>query len=286
MPNIDLFESQFRAAAKPKYLHRPRVLKSVLVVTDLPADAAKAYAERARPMVTFGPHSPVLTVLSADETRDLGALLDAVKAAAPDIVVTYRCLHSAAWKWPYTIGDHVEVLTQVTDAPVLLLPRVDTGDASADPLHPPRVVLAITDHVVGEERLVQWAAAMCPAQQWLVLAHVEDEATFDRYMEIISKVPDVDTDVAHREIQSRLQRDAHDWIASCKVALEETLGEDAPRVEDVVMIGRRMSTYTALVARREADLLVLNTKDADQMAIHGMAYPLMVEMRQIPLLLL
>ncbi len=30
----------------------------------------------------------------------------------------------------------------------------------------------------------------------------------------------------------------------------------------------------------------MHTKDEDQMAMHGMAYPLAIELRQIPLLLL
>ena len=36
----------------------------------------------------------------------------------------------------------------------------------------------------------------------------------------------------------------------------------------------------------EVDLLVLNTKDDDQLAMHGLAYPLAIELREIPLLLL
>ena len=34
------------------------------------------------------------------------------------------------------------------------------------------------------------------------------------------------------------------------------------------------------------DLLVLNTKDEDHSAMHGLAYPLAVELRNIPLLML
>ena len=34
------------------------------------------------------------------------------------------------------------------------------------------------------------------------------------------------------------------------------------------------------------DLLVMNTKDDEQMAMHGLAYPLAIEVRSIPLLLL
>ena len=36
----------------------------------------------------------------------------------------------------------------------------------------------------------------------------------------------------------------------------------------------------------EIDLLVFNTKDDDQLAMHGLAYPLAVEVRGIPILML
>jgi hypothetical protein len=41
-----------------------------------------------------------------------------------------------------------------------------------------------------------------------------------------------------------------------------------------------------LIEQHEVDLLVLNTKDDDQFAMHGISYALAVELRQIPLLML
>ena len=41
-----------------------------------------------------------------------------------------------------------------------------------------------------------------------------------------------------------------------------------------------------LIERHQVDLLVLNTKDQHQLAMHGMAYALAVELRQTPLLML
>jgi hypothetical protein len=57
-------------------------------------------------------------------------------------------------------------------------------------------------------------------------------------------------------------------------------------VEGIVTVGRSLSEYSRLVEEHEVDLLVLNTKDADQLAMHGVAYPVVVQLRQIPLLLL
>ena len=54
----------------------------------------------------------------------------------------------------------------------------------------------------------------------------------------------------------------------------------------LVKVGKRLSDYSEMVEAEKADLLVMNAKDEDQMAMHGMAYPLAVELRSIPVLLL
>jgi len=57
-------------------------------------------------------------------------------------------------------------------------------------------------------------------------------------------------------------------------------------VDKVVRFGRRLDDVRRLIEERSVDLVVLNTKDADQSAMHGLAYPLAVELRTVPLLLL
>jgi predicted nucleotidyltransferase len=47
-----------------------------------------------------------------------------------------------------------------------------------------------------------------------------------------------------------------------------------------------MSDYKLLVSEYDIDLLVINTKDEDQLAMHGLAYPLTVELRDRAMLLL
>lgn len=286
MLSLDHFESAFRAAARSQYTHKPLRLEHILVVTDLPQDKATRYAERAAPFFAVRGQRPVLTALGHEKTADLGDLIKQVKERQPDLIVTYRCLHSPAWRWPYTVGDHIEVLTQITDIPVLLLPRIDTGDADQDPMQPPKVVMAMTDHLVGDQQLVRWATGLCPPGAWLVMAHVEDEVVFNRYMDLIGKIPEIETTVAVREIRERLFKEVREWIRHCRAVLHERLGEAAPRIEEAITLGHLLKTYRDLVIEREADLLVLNAKDDDQLAIHGMAYPLMIELRRIPLLLL
>ena len=44
--------------------------------------------------------------------------------------------------------------------------------------------------------------------------------------------------------------------------------------------------YKRLIDEHRVDLLVMNTKDEDQLAMHGLSYPLTVELRDTPLLLI
>ena len=54
----------------------------------------------------------------------------------------------------------------------------------------------------------------------------------------------------------------------------------------MVTSGHHIRTYRRLIEEHEVDLLVMNTKDEDQLAMHGLAYSLAIELRAIPLLML
>jgi nucleotide-binding universal stress UspA family protein len=142
----------------------------------------------------------------------------------------------------------------------------------------------MTDHLVGDDRLVNWAARMTADDGTLVLANVEDELAFERFMDVVGKIPSIETDDARVALHDRLLRDARDYIESCVRALAE--GGLPFTVEEVVTHGHHLAEYKRIVEERDADLLVMNTKDEDQLAMHGLAYPLAIEVRTIPLLLL
>lgn len=54
--------------------------------------------------------------VKGSEFQTAGELLALVESAAPDLICTHRNLHSGAWKWPYSLGTHVDLLTQHTEA--------------------------------------------------------------------------------------------------------------------------------------------------------------------------
>jgi len=283
---LDQFASVFRSAAKDRFRRRDIAVRDVLVASDLDDETAAAYATRVAAFLADTPGADARTIRHSPRARteDLGALIEQVADADPDLVVTYRNLHSEAWRWPYTLGDHVEVLTQVTEVPILLLPRFDAGEAPPGGFVPPRTVMAMTDHLAGDDQIVNWAVAMAgrgPGRR-VVLAHVEDDLVFERYMSIVGKTPDIETGTARREIRRILLQEPTDWIATVAAALDDVPVEVVPDVS----FGHQLATYKRLVEAHDVDLLVLHTKDEDQLAMHGAAYPVAVELRRTPMLLL
>ncbi len=283
MSKVDQFESQFRAAAKPVFHWAPPEVKRVLLVSDRLRDGAEELLASLRSL--FGESLPGVE-WSATETGDFGdvaSLLSLVNDRDPDLVITYRHLHSDGWRYQFSLGEYVDVLAQVATCPVLLIPHPDREDAW--PL-PNRIenVMAITDHLAGEERLVNWAARFVPNEGALHLTHVEDSQTFARFVDVISKLPDIDTESASKSIQDQMLKEARDYIERCRAVFQENGVQF--RVESEVVLGCRLREYERLVQSHQTDLLVMSTRDDDQLAMHGVAYPLTIELRDIPLLLL
>jgi len=144
--------------------------------------------------------------------------------------------------------------------------------------------MAIASHLTGDHVLVNTAVRFTEENQTLWLTHIEDKATFDRYMDVISKISTIETDEAHKDVLGQLMKEPQDYIEDCVDVLREA--GVLLQVQPLVTFGHHLSEYKQLIERHEVDLLVLNTKDEHQLAMHGMAYALAVELRQIPLLML
>ncbi|MCR9119126.1 MAG: hypothetical protein NXI22_19515, partial [bacterium] len=182
-----------------------------------------------------------------------------------------------------SLGTYVDVLTQVSTIPVLLLPHPLLGGKRA-PIRGAQSVMAITDHLAGDHHLVSCAATLTSANGTLFLAHIEDETVYNRYASIIGKLPAIDTDEANKAILERLLKEPADFIESCRQVLSER--EFPITIEAIVALGDNLADYKRLIAEHSCDLVLLNTKDADQLAMHGLAYPLSIELRDTPMLLL
>ena len=283
MSKVDQFESALRAAVKAVYrLTTPEVAR-LLLVTDLAAEPAEQFAYTIEQfLAVLG--DPECTTLTGDRYRNVAELLALVEEHKPDLVVTYRHLQSDAWKWPFSLGEYLDVLTQAAGTPVLVLPHPTEGGATEHAVSNTDVVMAITDHLTGDDKLVDWSVRFTSRGGTLFLSHVENENHFERFMETIGKIPSIDTELARETTLDQLLKEPADYIRSCKDVLDAADLEID--VQPVVMIGHRLSEYQKLTEVHKVDLLVMNTKDEYQAAMHGLAYPLAVELRTIPLLLL
>ncbi len=285
MTKIDQFESAFLAADKAALRYEKLAVEHVLVVSDFDGDVAEKLSDQVR---TF------LSVVDGESTRwarlDGGAfssvkqLLDTVEEQAPDLIVTYRHLHSSAWQWSHSLGEYLDVLTQATRVPVVVLPHPDAARALPHTVKNTDRVMAITDHLSGDDRLVNYALGFTEAGGSCWLTHVEPQLVFDHYMDVISKIPEIDTESARELIETQLLKEPRDYIESCRRTIAE---QHLPcEIGEIVTMGRRLGEYRRLIEEHRVDLLVINTMDDDQLAMHGLAYPLAVELREIPLLML
>lgn len=283
MTKLDQFESVFRAASKALFEYERITISSVLVVTDQEADAAARTGEQVVKFLGVLDDAD-FRVVGGNEFDNVPELLGLVEDLRPDLICTYRHLHSESWKWPYTLGEYVDVLTQVTTTPVLVLPHPDSMRASDHAMQRTNVVMAMTDHLTGDARLVNYAVRLTEPRGKLFLTHIEDEATFERYVDTISRIPSIETEDARKDILGRLLKEPEDYIRSCRTVLEKEGLE--LELTSIVRLGKHIREYQALIDEHQVDLLVFNTKDHDQLAMHGLGYPLAIELRQIPLLML
>ena len=103
-------------------------------------------------------------------------------------------------------------------------------------------------------------------------------------MNTIAKIPEIDSDDARILIENQLVRDAQEYIDGCATVIQA----EGPNiiVKSHVGRGHHLKDYCKLVEDNDIDLLVVNTKDDDQLAMHGRAYSLSVELTDVSMLLL
>lgn len=286
MTRIDQFESVFRSADKPLFRYEPFVIASAMVLTDQEDEAAGAFSALAGKYLGASEDGdpPSLQLVPGSDFASIEECLGIIDRAEPDLVCTYRGLHSECWRWGHSLGSYVEVLTQGVSVPVLVFPHPKSKEAlSADAAECTRV-MAMTDHLAGDSRLVNAALFFTPAGGTLHLANFEDRQVFERYIAAIEKIPSIDSDQARVDLLARLLGEAEDYIQSCRRAVESQ--GDEVEISQTVDLGMHVDAYRQLVRSNGVELLVMNTKEEGQLAMHGLAYALAVELKETPLLLL
>ena len=286
MTRIDQFESVFKSADKPVFRYEPFSVGSPMVLTDLDDEAAESSAVLVGKYAGAGGSREISAqrVIKGADFSTIEECLELIAVGKPDLICTYRGLHSDCWRWGQSLGSYVEVRTQTVSGPVLVFPHPAAAETISSAEAGCRHVMAMTDHLAGDSRLVNAALFFTPAQGTLHLTNLEDQQVFERYMEAIDKIPTIDSAAARDSVLAQILKEARDYIQSCRTVVEEQ-GLDV-EIQETVERGLHVADYKRLAAARDVDLLVMNTKDSGQLAMHGLAYELAVELNDIPLLLL
>ncbi len=281
--HIDEFESMFKRAEREPFVFTDVPINSIALVTD--GTQEEAHAELASLLKFLPRFQSVSTwhVINGEDYSNVGQLLEAINRHPLDLIVTYRHLQEKSLVPQHSLGVYLDVLTQAIPIPVMVLPGTAAEPVSIDCRVCNRVMV-IADHISGDNALINYGARMCSNGGLLWLCHIEDDAVFERYMKAIERIPEIESDQARRLIEGQLLNEATNFIETCLAVLREL--EPSIHYHSFVARGHHPYEYRALIDRHDVDLLVTNTKDKDQLAMHGMAYTLSVEFSGVAILLL
>ncbi|MCH7989466.1 MAG: hypothetical protein IID46_10025 [Planctomycetes bacterium] len=280
---IDEFESRFKRAQRESFVFADVPIKTVALITDRTGDESETIRES---LSTFLPRLETVDtwrILGDGDYRNVAELLNHLDAEQTDLIITYRHLQEGSLVPQHSLGVYLDVLTQTSSIPVLVLP----GTAAEPKSLAGRVcnrVMVVTDHISGDNRLINYSVRMCASGGTIWLCHVEDDAIFNRYLQVIEKIPEIETDQARELIGNQLLKEANDFIETCIAELRE----QGPNIsyQSSVTQGHHLSEYRELIETHDVDLLVANTKNEDQLAMHGMTYSISVELADVAMLLL
>lgn len=284
MPDhIDEFESMFRRSEKDRFAYVNLPVESVVFVTDGSAAQASDCLNEVKSFLTQLQDVPRWRIITGEEFHTVDGLLDRIDEEQTDLILTYRHLQETSLVPRHSLGVYLDVLTQTTSIPVLVLPGTAADPRSVANRVCNRVMV-VADHIRGDHRLINYGMRMCRTGGTVWLCHIEDDQVFERYMGAIERIPEIDSDDARHLVESQLLNEAQDFIDGC---IEVVSGE-GPNVTVNSFVGRghHLRDYRRLTEEHEIDLLVLNTKDDDQLAMHGLAYSVSVELTDVSMLLL
>ncbi|MBL4884983.1 MAG: hypothetical protein JKY95_10675 [Planctomycetaceae bacterium] len=283
LEHIDEFESVFRRSEQEPFIYLEKKLNRVLLVLDEQHSQAEATIDSLKQFSSLLSGVEQWDTFLIGQNTTVQDLEQDIQGSPADLLITWRHLREEQSVPRHSLGVYVDMLTQATKFPVLLLPG--SADVSATIQGKKcQTVLAATDHLAGDHRLVNYAAAATNPQGQLVLCHVEDDQVFERYLQAIERIPEVNSALVRTKLQSQLSRDVIRYMEAAQTSLAQAKVPIQMKTE--VTTGHRLAAYKGLIDSHAADLLVMNTKDDDQLAMHGLAYAMSVEFVEIPQLLL
>ncbi len=287
MSQVDQFESVFRSAIRPAYEPHRIHIDSVMLVTDRAEEESQELEQALyswMPDLATSPGSQRRSRLIQGDYRSTAELLERIQSQAPDLICTYRNLNTDDWQFGHSLGSRLETIIHEGRIPILIIPHPRSKQGTNLSDHGPRTVLAMTDHLTEDHRLIDFAAAFTGEAGQLILTHLEDQSTFDRYLAAIARIETIDTASAEMALKAELLKSPRAYIATCRERLSSS-GHPID-VQDVVSFSNGLESFHEQVAQHQADLVIINGLDHERPGIHGIAQPLVNKIRQVPVLIL
>ena len=281
---IDEFESQFRRAAKEHFKFESIGWEKILIVVEKP-EVLEGHVNQlsANMLGSKFAASPKVEVFSLLPQEPVTEFIKRIKEIEPSLIITHRHLFHLSPQQIQSLGIHIDVITQSTDIPVLLIPETDSCESHDIPTTFKKVIV-LSDHLPKDSHLISYGISVAAENAELILVDMEDRLAFDRFIEIVSKIPEIDTELAREKVKEQLFKEAEEFQDDCLATLVEL---NLPlTLKKEVRFGSTVADFRELVSAHNADLIVMNTKDHEQLAMHGLAYPLAVEFTDIPLVML
>ena len=281
MLNVDEFESVFRAADKKIFTHTAPSVSEILLISDLEGPELQAYVSACQTLLRPLGEKLKWSIHGNGAWSGVEGVLRLVEDATPDLIVSTRNLNSDAWRWAYSLGVYLNAMCRATSYPVVVTPNpraypsLPWKDGGADS------VMVVDDHLTGDDRIVNWGAHLLQAGGTLHLSHMEHDEIFERYLDAISKIPEIDTETARETLRKHLLKEPTEYIESCVRGLEDL---DLNVVGHVVL-GHRAADYAHLVEEHDVDLVLFPALEEDRIALHGVAYQLTVQLLTTPLMM-
>lgn len=285
MSDLGAFESVFRRALRTRYEYEAVSLTNVLVISDLVEEEESGFLTSIKAYLQskFGDTPYELKVLGKKDVAPWAHLRARIHQINPDLIISYRMLWVEDITAPKSLGSYIDLLSQDTEFPLLVMPHPRLHDIN-EILNKPGAILAASEHAYANHRQVNYALKFVENGAPLVLVHIEDEDTFNYYMDSIEKIPSLDTEVARDSLHDQLLAGPVHYAES----VQEYIEAHFPNIDiqTHIKFGHLITAYQELLKAQLVDLLVTNTKDDTQLAMHSIGYSLAVEFRQIPVLLL
>lgn len=264
--NLDIFESVFKRSVKQHFEHQEFQLDKTLIIGD------GDHLDRLSSFMNGYCRS--CTTFKYDSSFKWSALKSILEEMKPDLILIQRQLGISNHDLTYSVGPVLESVTQESNIPVLVLPHEFDG------LKIETIGIGF-DHQIDNSYLVNKGLLMSKNLKNLELIHIEDESTFDYYLDAIAKIPGINTEYAETSIKDTIMDLSGDFFTD----VASKLGNEKVQTTIHCRFGETVKCYEEIIKNREMDLLVFEAEDESKMAMHSLGHSLTIQFSNIATLL-